>query len=117
MENENPTPTVPPLEVPPANPVPANPPPSENLPPPPAARLVHEGELRSEHEIEIERQALEVEERVTRLREEETAIAERERRIQEREDALRNTPPVPVKKVKRARGWTDPVFDNEEEQP
>ncbi|HEV2692082.1 MAG TPA: hypothetical protein VG347_04230 [Verrucomicrobiae bacterium] len=101
---------VPPIETP--TPVPANTPPPENLPAPPASKLVLEGDVRGEHPP-APAPAPAPDPREARLRDEETRIAERERKLQEREDALRN---APVKKEKRKRHWSDPVFGNEEDE-
>ena len=100
MNNEIPStelPATPPVQTPPqAPPVQA---------PPPAAHLVEHGEVTNERELALQR----------RVRELETEVSERERMVQELR-TIPATPPTPAPaKVKRKRGWTDPVFSTDDE--
>jgi len=102
-----------PDEIPPLTPetaeVPAAPSPSPVPPAPPAARLVVEG-VKSEREIELER-ALETER--DRAKRAEIIAAEAERKAQE---LLQIPKPPKPKKEKRKPGWSDPVFDNADDE-
>lgn len=98
--NEN---AAPPAEVPPAPAVQTeNQTPPASVPaPPPAAALVLSG-VKSEREIQLER---DLESEKEARRKAEFLASEKEREVQN----LRAIPAPP--KVKRARGWTDPVFE------
>ena len=104
MNDEIPTPPPGETQIPPAPeaaPIPAAP-----AAPPPAARLVVEG-VKSEREIELERQLESVSARTRLL---ETTVSERERDLQRL-----TAPPSPVKRPKRKPNWSDPVFGNGED--
>lgn len=101
MSNE-----LPPNELPTETPVPA-PSPAPQVPPP-AATLVQNGEVKSERELALERDLMAAQQRQRDL---ETTVSERERDIQN----LKAIPaPAPEKKPKR-RGWTDPIWCDDEE--
>lgn len=103
-----------PETVPAVPPVQNNPPVSP--PPPPAAALVTHGEVTDERALALARREAALEENERRHRDVETTLSEKERKIQEREAALVGSLAPKPAKVKRKPGWSDPVFNNEDEE-
>jgi hypothetical protein len=74
---------------------------------PPAAALVVHGEIKSERELQLERQ---LEETARRMKEMEIEIAEQERDVEELKKIPAATPPPKPAKRTRARNCTDGFF-------
>jgi hypothetical protein len=108
IENNPPAP-----EVSPPAPVQAENPPGESVPaPPPAAQLVITGEVRSEREIQLERD-LETERK--RARNAEILAAEKEREAQDLRAGAVKPAPFPAASTPKGTRWWMPIIGTNEE--
>ena len=106
MENEISTTPAGDTQIPPVTP------PASVPAPPPAADLVIKGEVKSERELTLER---ELQKERDRALEAERKAAEFERDNQVLKSIPVAAPAPTVQKVKRKRGWTDPIISTDDE--